>query len=345
MSDADDKARFWAAVEDPDPSSIEVAQDIALEHGWKLWQLAEECADTRTLWFGHRTKKAEWESVGGFWFRARGSQNGCDWKVTLPAKRHTRMQRGVFVNYVIEMFFEYFGSGTLADHEQWQWESSGLYPTIYEARRAAARYAWHALKVMKNGYADGATSKAVREVIEARHPDELIPELNPMTKNPDDLAAAREKYREFHRYDSKDVGAFPKAFTIPKRMRLAGKGKWVTYRSSKVDPSTLEKPKRPIDYIHEHDAGVRTYIKDADPDTDVPEKFRDVGALVKLGECLGFCVIDGDGEEVEAEGRAPLPELYTTPDGKCLFVIQGKRDVLAMTWGGGLGVFARGIDG
>jgi hypothetical protein len=47
----------------------------------------------------------------------------------------------------------------------------------------------------------------------------------------------------------------------------------------------------------------------------------------------------------EAEGRAPLPDLCCTPDGKCLLVVQGKRKVLAMMWGGALGVFARGIDG
>ena len=112
-----------------------------------------------------------------------------------------------------------------------------------------------------------------------------------------------------------------------------------------MDPSTLKKPKRPIDYIHEHDAGVETYIKDPHPDTDVPEEFTDVGALVKLGDCLGFCVVGCDGEEVEAEATSPLPELYSTPDGKCLFVIQSKKDVLAASWGGALGVYARGIDG
>jgi hypothetical protein len=198
---------------------------------------------------------------------------------------------------------------------------------------------------MKQGFSESVESDRVRDLISDRQPTPLMPELNPMRKNPDDLDAAREKYEEFHRYAPKSEGEFPSSFKIPERLLHAGKAKWVTYRSSKVDPSTLQKPKRPIDYIHEHDAGVMTYIKDPSPDTSVPERFRDVGALVKLGECLGFCVVDGDGEEVEAEATSPLPELYSTPDGKCLFVIQSKRDVLAASWGGALGVFARGIDG
>lgn len=685
MTDEEAKAAFWAAVGDPDPSSIEIAQDIALEHGWKLWQLGEERADELKMWFGHHKKDPKWESVGGFWYGDHDS--GCDWKISwrqFSGSQFSGARRAG--TYVIEVFFDFLESHH-TDHparEQWQWESSGIYDTIYDARRAAVRYCWYALKVMKNGYADDASAQLVRNLIEARQLDEVIPEINPaldpeeafwaavedpdpssmeiakdialengfklwrlgedrgelefdpeailqfrslgtfyykdkdgnynggewrvregfnaprfkvelrfeyqgeaweivvpmpamtlasaraigaqriwtavtemkegqangrnltfirsmiytgrpeqlpaelnparlgeedpkadtvmqilrdpqggegaMTiaqdfmlengmklqdvgeslatmmsalkddvadpswesvgafpaqfgtggyfdgaywlawqsstgkkwlikiyvwyqgeqwnsegtepsnvryaslnearirasqeawhivklmrrvmnnrggfthtprafkaylaanplwshatlprelnpmrnKNPDDLAAARDKYKEFHRYDPKDVGAFSSSFTIPKRVRLAGRGKWVTYRSSKVDPSTLEKPKRPIDYIHEHDAGVYTYIKDDEPDTDVPEKFRDVAALVKLGECLGFCVIDADGEEVEAEGTNPLPELYSTPDGTCLFVIQGKREVLAMSWGGALGVFARGIDG
>ena len=162
-------------------------------------------------------------------------------------------------------------------------------------------------------------------------------------------ASAIKKYREFHRLDPKTIGEFDRAFTIPSAVFLAGPAKWVTYRSTKVDPESLRKPRKPIDYIHQHDAGVNTYLVDGDVvdghHVAVPANFREVDALVRLGQCLGFCFTDPDGSDAEVEGRAPLPDLYTTPDGKCLLVVQSRREVLAMMWGGALGVFARGIDG
>jgi hypothetical protein len=160
--------------------------------------------------------------------------------------------------------------------------------------------------------------------------------------------AAVEKYREFHRFDPKKIIQC-KGLTIPSRLRRAGDAKHVMYRSHKVDPATMQKPRGTFDYIHEHDAGVRTYLPDGELDTDVPGKFRpdpsSDPALVVLGKCLGFAFTDPDGELVEAEGRAPLPDLCCTPDGKCLYVVQNGKKVLAMMWGGALGVFARGIDG
>lgn len=168
-------------------------------------------------------------------------------------------------------------------------------------------------------------------------------------KNPEAAQAAVDKYVEFHRYEPKKVGSFPAAFRIPEQMHLAGRAKWVTYSSAKVDPETLKKPRNAINYIHEHDAGVKTYLPsstDADGDAvDVPDRFIDVPALTRLGVCLGFCFEDVNGGKCEAESTSPMPDLYTTPDGKCLLVIQSRSKVLAMMWGGGLGVFARGIDG
>lgn len=172
---------------------------------------------------------------------------------------------------------------------------------------------------------------------------------------PPEAKDAVEKYREFHRYDPKSVGSFPRSFVIPTHMYLAGTSKWVTYESTKVDPESLRKPRNPVSYIHEHDAGVTTYLAYSDailersPNAQlkhvvVPEKFCDVPALTRLGFCLGFC-FDGPDGKAEAEATAPYPDLYTVPDGRCLLVIQSRREVLAMMWGGGLGVFARGIDG
>ncbi|HMG13473.1 MAG TPA: hypothetical protein VK571_09865 [Gemmatimonadaceae bacterium] len=168
-------------------------------------------------------------------------------------------------------------------------------------------------------------------------------------KTPDAARAAIDKYVEFHRYEPKKVGAFPASFRIPAQMQIAGRAKWVTYSSNKTDPETLKKPRNAISYIHEHDVGVNTYLPCSPSDdgavVDVPARFIDVEALTRLGVCLGFCFEDASGDKCEAEGSMPMPDLYTTPDGKCLLVIQSRSKVLAMMWGGGLGVFARGIDG
>lgn len=164
-------------------------------------------------------------------------------------------------------------------------------------------------------------------------------------------AAAMAKYEEFHRYPPTLIGEFEPELRIPRRVRLAGDAKWVAYRSGKVDPSTLKLPKRPVNYIHEHDAGVMTYTvpaPDFEPEgdeTDVPSFIVEAPALTLLGECLGFHFVTPAGGPRTGNGDDPLPELYTTPCGKALLVIQDKRQVLAMMWGGALGVFARGIDG
>jgi len=171
-------------------------------------------------------------------------------------------------------------------------------------------------------------------------------------QNPGDAAesdAALEKYLEFHRYNAKHLDTVD--ITIPSVVYKGGKATWVTYRSGKVDPSTLRRPKKPVDYIHEFNAGVDLYRADPGDGRErvsVPSEFRHVGALIKLGMCLGFSYKGPDGA-VEGSSSRPLPELAccvdASGDSKCLYVIQDRRKVLAMIWGGALGVFARGIDG
>ncbi len=157
---------------------------------------------------------------------------------------------------------------------------------------------------------------------------------------------ARHLYEAFHRYEPRKIGEFHPDFVIPNRAFKQGKAIDVLYRSSKVDPETLKKPRKPVDYIHEHDPGVFTYLPDgAGKDVATPAWIRDADALVLLGQCLGFKFDGPNGKVVSAEGREPLPELYTTENGKALFVIQGKRQLIAIIWGGGLNVEPRGIVG
>ena len=168
------------------------------------------------------------------------------------------------------------------------------------------------------------------------------PRMNPVAQ----LEDAKAKFEEFHRKQPTKIGEFASSFEIPTTMCELGDAVHVLYRSDKKDPATGRQPKKPVDYIHEHHAGVKAYAVDMDglTEVDVPDFICKADALVLLGFCLGFRYRDDDGEQ-DAEGDDPLPELYATPCGKALIVVQDKKEVLAMIWGGGLGVWARGIDG
>lgn len=170
-----------------------------------------------------------------------------------------------------------------------------------------------------------------------------------VTRNPAAPRAAIDKYREFHRKDPMRVAPFAASFALPEWVVCVGDARNVLYRSDKVDPETLRQPERPINYIHDHDPGVAVYEPCAEGDEHaerVPGWIADVDALVLLGTNLGFAfTARGSDELVEARVRAPRPELYATPDGRALVVVQSKRFVLALMWGGALGVESRGIVG
>lgn len=153
-------------------------------------------------------------------------------------------------------------------------------------------------------------------------------------------------YEGFHRFAPRKVGEFHPSFKLPSKANKQGPAVDVLYRSNKVDPETLTKPRRSIDYIHEHDSrGVHTYLPRGPGDVvEVPTWIRNANSLAKLGDCLGF-KFKRAGQVVEAVGKTPLPELYCTSNGKCLVIVQDKRDVLALVWGGKLDVEPRGIVG
>lgn len=160
------------------------------------------------------------------------------------------------------------------------------------------------------------------------------------------MKKAVDLYREFHSLEPEHVQEFDRRFRIPEEVFRAGEAAFVLYRSRKVDPATGERPKKSFDYIHKHDPGVRLYFVDEDMGgraRRVPKWIREAPALVRLGHCLGFGFFDDDGGAVEGKGRRPYPDLYTTPNGKALLVIQDRRELIALVWGGRLCVEWRGI--
>lgn len=170
-------------------------------------------------------------------------------------------------------------------------------------------------------------------------------------RNPSAGAVAAAKFREFHRKDPRSTGAFHADLEIPERAWKLGDSIHVLYRSDKVIPETGVQPKKPVDYIHEHDSwGVESFTtmrphRTPRDQVAVPDFIRDAEYLVLLGQCLGLAYRATATSIVELGSRPPLPELYTTPCGRALLVISGKRELDYLVWGGGLGVEDVGIVG
>lgn len=179
------------------------------------------------------------------------------------------------------------------------------------------------------------------------------------TDDDDDLSvdeAGLERFEKFHQLAPNEVVADDDA-EMPSKAHCLGKAVHVLYRSGKVDPETGKKPRTPQNYIHEHDAGVMLYepclhsLRRCSAE-EVPAEVRaeegDTGdtTLVLLGECLGLAYkASEDGEEYEIEFEDPKIELYCIPSGKALVIVEAKREILYLVWGGGLGVEPRGIIG
>ncbi len=222
-------------------------------------------------------------------------------------------------------------------------------------RLADAKAKVHAIKVHPKDLlsAEGrklTKAQALVRSLEAKLEDHanLTAELGRHRQNPasnPQREKALEKYKEFWRLEPTKIGEFPSSFKIPARVHKLGRAVHVLYESGKVDPENLKKPRKPLSYIHDHGKFVDTHDTQGTADTKVPDFIINCDALVMLGQCLGFAWKDADGVQHDAEGTDPLPDLWCTPDGHALLVIQSRRKVLAITWGEGLKVEARGIVG
>jgi hypothetical protein len=154
---------------------------------------------------------------------------------------------------------------------------------------------------------------------------------------PRDFKRGVEKYEEFHDFDPKNYGPLSMG-QLPTTVYYAGRMLWTAYASDKWE-------RRNHNYIHDHDHGPKVYVASAASGVravSLPEWLRNVKTFVKLGRCIGLGFKAPDGNEIEAQGDGTT-ELYTTPNGKALVVIEGKRRLEAIVWGGNLNVKAAGI--
>jgi hypothetical protein len=161
------------------------------------------------------------------------------------------------------------------------------------------------------------------------------------------LRNAEKLYETFHQFEPTEVGAFAHGFKIPHEANHVGEAKTMYYSSDKLNPETGE-DEGWIRYFHENDGDVRLCVMDSYRAGDrrkIPKWIRESQALVLLGECDGFDYEDFDGNIVEAKATGQKPEWYCVPSGKALLVIQDRRRVLAVLWGGDLHVEWRGVVG
>lgn len=165
--------------------------------------------------------------------------------------------------------------------------------------------------------------------------------------NPSAGGSARRMFKTFHSRDWRGEGDFHADLVIPREVIRLGTAEHVLYRSDKLNPTTGQ-DEGWIDYIHEHGAGVIAHRVEARPPADadlvaVPSWLQRQQSFTWLGKSLGFAYRDEGGRVRKVGATEPLPELYTTPSGKALLIIQSKRRLLALIWGGRLGVERRGI--
>lgn len=163
-----------------------------------------------------------------------------------------------------------------------------------------------------------------------------------------DLTKARKLYVEFHQFDPVDEGEFCPGFEIPTEAFYVGEARTMFYTSNKLNPET-GKDEGSIRYFHPHEGDVQLCITDENDIEgewmEIPEWIHEVTTLVLLGQCDGYKFKDLDGRIREAEATGRKPEWYCIPSGRALLVIQDKRRVLAIVWGGELNVEWRGVVG
>ncbi len=161
-------------------------------------------------------------------------------------------------------------------------------------------------------------------------------------------ASAIRRYQLFNGLEPREEGEFP-SLRMPTLAHYAGAAIEVMYRSAKRDPATDRVPSKAVNYIHDHGAGVGYYRTDGGGRADkiaVPQWLRRETHLVLIGEFLGAAYRDGHDDEIEVKVSAPKPTLFCVPSGKALVVVDEFRPkIVALIWGGRLGVFRRGIVG
>jgi hypothetical protein len=160
------------------------------------------------------------------------------------------------------------------------------------------------------------------------------------TARPPGVSQAVKTFEDFNEYPSKGASKFAREIIIPERMPCPGPCRWVTYRSDKWNDGTH-------DYIHTITSYPRVKCAMAGenyPTVKVPAKVRNATTLTQIGlRALGFA-FEYDDDEYEAKVPAGT-EWFWSQTARALYLIQNKRKLVAVIWGGKLNGEPRGIVG
>ena len=143
------------------------------------------------------------------------------------------------------------------------------------------------------------------------------------------LKKALELYKTFYQFEPSSV--VESSLTMPKSVSRVGRMVSIMYASNKWERKTNY-------YKHDHESPV--YLYEPGAGTKVPKFIASVDAMPTLGKCMGLVYHDGDEEQTIAFTGC---DLYAIPSGKALVVVKSSRSVVALIWGGKLGVEGRGI--
>lgn len=185
---------------------------------------------------------------------------------------------------------------------------------------------------------------------------------------PRDVERAAERFETFTKREAETLHAFAPTLKIPASIAHVGEAVSVSYASNKWSGNTQN-------YIHHNDchcghereahengelgegdgpcnwlcgcrrfkSNVKMYLTGRGRGTAVPPWIQRVTTLTLLGRCLDFSYIDHKRNVVDR--KAPGCQLFCIPSGKALLIIEDKKRLVAMIWGGKLDVLDVGIVG
>lgn len=352
---------FKKAFQTIAPGAIEVAQDIALENGLKLWQLGQKFANIER---SHGGYDDDGQSYGMFDLVRGADATTVFWNLEqrTVAPGQWLATKWLYMRYEFQGHEWVEDLGALVDVDN---DHAPEKPMAFEpARRLASEYAWSAVKVFSKALLDlgpraisDKQLKLLRVNVEnlmqaPGTPEELLANHSrARRRNGDeqpkikDEGRAVDKYREFNSFDPKEL-VYVDGSPIPKRLRKLGVSEQITYDSMKVIPDNGVRPRKKQGYFHDHETPKpNTYEPDPNGDVETPDFIAECDALALIGDFINFKFTDADGNLVTGKASRPAPQIYCTPNGRALLVIQSKKTVLAIIYGGDLTVESRGIVG
>lgn len=162
---------------------------------------------------------------------------------------------------------------------------------------------------------------------------------NSVNALPPGFRRAVRLFEDFHQYEPKDARPLPASVVVPEFVELVGACTYVTYRSDKWNDGTH-------DYVHDIESFPRVKVGKVSRGGTyrLPARISDAATLVALNKrALGFGYEEQSGELVDATARNC--QWFWHPGGKALLLIQDRKRLKVVIWGGKLDWKPQGLVG